>query len=121
MGGPPGARREAASVVARYQQMGAGMWLLCPCRSVNGRNAVLVPVAQTHIRRHEDERWPSHHAPCCDFYRDPAEQNLIPGSYVGSVERPLHLARRFGRQSKGWIGALSQTLTQIAGRGSRAS
>ena len=50
--------------------------------------------------RHEDERWPSH-APCCDFYRDPAEQNLILGSYVGSVERPLRLARRFGAAEQG--------------------
>jgi len=32
-GGTPEARREAASVVARYQQMRAGMWLLCLCRS----------------------------------------------------------------------------------------
>lgn len=94
-GGTPEARRAAASVVARYQQMGAGMWLLCPCRSVSGRNAVLVPVAQTHVRRHEADRWPSH-APSCDFYRDPAEQNLLVGSYVGPVDRPFSLARRFG-------------------------
>ena len=93
--GTPAARRAAASVVARYQQMGAGMWLLCPCRSVSGRNTVLVPVAQTHIRRHEDDRWPSH-APSCDFYRDPAEQNLLVGSYAGPVDRPFSLARRFG-------------------------
>jgi hypothetical protein len=38
-GGKPEARSKAAAVVARYQQMGAGMWLLCPCRSVSGPKA----------------------------------------------------------------------------------
>jgi len=32
------------------------------------------------------------------FLRDPASSIL--GSYVGSLERPFSLARRFGRQSK---------------------
>lgn len=88
-------RVAAAAVVRRYQQHGAGCWILCDCRPVADRPPALVPVSQTHIRRHQDARWPAHDI-ACDFYRDPAEQLVITASYTrDAAERPLRLARAF--------------------------
>ncbi len=53
-----------------------------------------MPVAQTHLRRHQDERWPSHDDGC-DFYRDAGEQRLLTASYAPlPFNRPLRLIRR---------------------------
>jgi hypothetical protein len=41
-------------------------------------------VAQTHIRRHQDERWPVH-SDACDFQHEPAEQRTIVDSYSAAA------------------------------------
>ena len=89
-------RAAGAAIVGRYQQLGAGYWFLCDCRPEAERPPALVPVLQTHIRRHhEDARWPAH-AAACDFYRDPVEQLAITASYARpTAARPLRLARAF--------------------------
>lgn len=95
-GGRAAARATAAPVVAHYQQLGGGQWFLCGCRPEAERPPALVPIAQTHIRRHEDARWPPH-CETCDFYREPDEQRAITGSYAQpAVDKPLRLARAFG-------------------------
>ena len=81
-------------VVARYQTLGPGRWLLCDCRPGAERPPALIPVAMTHIRRHDDERW-SRHAEGCEFDREPEEQLAITASYRRSKQRPFRLARRF--------------------------
>ena len=96
-GGRADARAAAAAVVARYQQLGAGHWFLCGCRFNAERPPALVPVSQTHIRRHEDARWPVH-CETCDFYREPGEQRAITASYAPpSAGKPLRLALPLGR------------------------
>lgn len=97
-GGDAQDRAAAAAVVARIQQLGAGHWFLCDCRPGAERPAVLVPVAQTHIRRHEDApRWPAH-SEACDFYREPQEQRLVTASYASpSTDKPMRLALPLGR------------------------
>ncbi len=96
-GGQAEARAAAADVVGRYQQLGGGRWFLCACRPGAERPPVLVPVSQTHVRRHEDGRWPLH-GEACDFYREPAEQRSVTASYAPpSVDKPLRLARPLGR------------------------
>ena len=47
-GGQPEARAAAVPVVRHYQQLGAGSWFLCDCRSGAPRPPALVPVAQTY-------------------------------------------------------------------------
>jgi len=51
----PAARAAGAAVIRRYQHAGAGHWLCCDCL---GGSAVLlpvlVPVAEAHLRRHQD-------------------------------------------------------------------
>lgn len=95
-GGEAQARADAALVVARYQQMGGGMWFVCGCREDGGRFPVLVPVSQTHIRRHEDGIWPGHDE-ACDFFRDPEQQCAILRSYRReSGNDAIRLARAFG-------------------------
>ena len=37
----------------------------------------------THIRRHEDTRWPVH-AETCEFFREPEEQLVLTASYLRS-------------------------------------
>ena len=93
-GGSFAARLDAIRVVARYQQHGSGMWLLCDCRPDAARPPALIPVAMTHIRRHDDARWPAH-AETCDFFREPEEQLVITASFLRSRSRPFRLARRF--------------------------
>ncbi len=96
-GGRAEARTAAATVVGRYQQLGGGRWFLCCCRPGAERPPALVLVSQTHIRRHDDGRWPLH-GEACDFYREPAEQRAVTASYAPpSVDKPLRLARPLGR------------------------
>lgn len=96
-GGRPQDRAAGALVVARYQQLGSGHWFLCDCRGGAQRPPALVPVAQTHIRRHEDQRWPVH-CDDCDFYRDQDEQRALTASYARpSAGKPMRLARPLGR------------------------
>jgi len=96
-GGRAAARAAAAPVVGHYQQLRGGQWFLCGCRPEAERPPALVPVSQTHIRRHEDARWPVH-CDTCDFYREPDEQRVITGSYAPpAVSEPLRLARPLGR------------------------
>ncbi|WP_158931460.1 hypothetical protein [Acidisphaera sp. S103] len=95
-GGQPKAREAAAEIVRHYQQLGAGSWFLCDCRPGAVRPPALVPVAQTHIRRHQDDRWPVH-SDACDFQREPAEQRGIVDSYsAAAANRPLRLVRPVG-------------------------
>jgi hypothetical protein len=98
--------------VARYQQMGAGMWLLCPCRSVSGRNAALVPVAQTHIPAARRRTVAKPRALLRFLPRSSRAASWE--AMWGRLNGRSALRGGLGRQSKGWIGALSQTLTQIA-------
>jgi hypothetical protein len=109
-GDQPAAREAAAPIVRHYQQMGAGSWFLCDCRAGTERPPVLVPVAQTHIRRHEDERWPVH-SDACDFWRDPAEQRAILDSYTAAAtKRPLRLVQPVGTASPAMVpGEVSQS------------
>ena len=72
-GGRLADREAAAPIVRRYQQLGIGSWFLCDCRLGVERPPALVPVSQTHIRRHQDDRWPVH-CDGCDFQRDPVDQ-----------------------------------------------
>ncbi len=98
-GGQPEAREAAVPVVRHYQQLGAGSWFLCDCRPGAERPPALVPVAQTHIRRNQDERWPVH-SDACDFQREPSEQRAIVDSYTaGAAHRPLRLVRPVGAAS----------------------
>ena len=98
-GGRPKAREAAVPIVRHYQQLGAGSWFLCDCRPGAARPPALVPVAQTHIRRHQDDRWPVH-SDACDFQREPAEQRAIVDSYsAAAAHRPLRLVRPLGAAS----------------------
>ena len=98
-GGQPEAREAAVRIVRHYQQLGAGAWFLCDCRLGGQRPPALVPVAQTHIRRHQDERWPVH-SDACDFQRDPAEQRAIVDSYsAAAAYQPLRLVQPVGTAS----------------------
>jgi hypothetical protein len=98
-GGQPKAREAAVEIVRHYQQLGAGSWFLCDCRPGAERPPALVPVAQTHIRRHQDDRWPVH-SDACDFQREPAEQRGIVDSYsAAAAPRPLRLVRPVGAAS----------------------
>ncbi|MGC9272203.1 hypothetical protein, partial [Acidiphilium sp.] len=75
-------REPAAEIVRRVQDSGPGHWILCDCLGTAGedRPPALVPVASKHIRRHANERWPSH-APDCDFFREPEEQKRLTASF----------------------------------------
>jgi hypothetical protein len=98
-GGQPKAREAAVEIVLHYQQLGAGSWFLCDCRPGAERPPALVPVAQTHIRRHQDDRWPVH-SDACDFQSEPAEQRGIVNSYsAAAANRPLRLVRPVGTAS----------------------
>lgn len=93
-GGAETARMAAMPVVARYQAQGAGRWLLCDCQPGAARPPALIPVAMTHVRRHDDPRW-ARHAQGCDFNREPAEQREVTESHRRAQARPFRLARRF--------------------------
>lgn len=96
-GGRADARADAAAVVARYQQRGAGCWFLCDCLPGAERPPALVLVTQTFIRRHGDTRWPAH-CESCDFYQEQEEQRLITASYARpSANKPLRLALPLSR------------------------
>ncbi|MBN9560438.1 MAG: hypothetical protein J0H14_06865 [Alphaproteobacteria bacterium] len=92
-GGSAEAREAAAAVVRRCQQRRGGDWFLCDCLPGAERPPALVPVSQTHIRRHQVTRWPVH-CDTCDFYREPDEQREVTASYsAAAASRPLRLAR----------------------------
>ena len=98
-GGQPKAREAAVQIVRHYQQLGSGAWFLCDCRPGAERPPALVPVAQTHIRRHQDSRWPVH-CDTCDFQREPSEQRAIVDSFSAeAANRPLRLVRPVGAAS----------------------
>ena len=63
--GAEGARLRGAEVVRRHQQQ--ARWFFCDCRPDQTRPPVLVPVAESHVRRHGEEPWASH-TPACDFF-----------------------------------------------------
>ena len=77
----PGQRAAGAAVVRAWQHRGVGSWFLCDCLGDDRRPPALVPVAESHIRRHQDYPWPQH-AEDCDFARDPAEQRRLTRSYA---------------------------------------
>ena len=91
--GSEGARLAGAEVVRRHQQR--GRWFLCDCRPGSAQPPVLVPVAESHIRRHGEAPWASH-APGCDFFLDAAEQGVLLRTYhQASALDGLRLLRRF--------------------------
>lgn len=103
-GGTGAARMAAMPVVARYQAQGAGRWLLCDCQPDAARPPALIPVAMTHVRRHDDPRW-AQHAEGCEFNREPDEQREVTDSHRRTEVRPFRLARRFTPM---WTGAFKR-------------
>ena len=102
-GGQPKGREAAVPVVRHYQQLGSGSWFLCDCRPGAERPPALVPVAETHIRRHQDQRWPVH-SDACDFQREPAEQRAIVDSFsAAAAHRALRLVRPIGTVSPAMV------------------
>ena len=97
-GGDPHVRQDAARIVQHHQQIGTGRWFLCDCRPGARHPPALVPVAQHHIRRHVDARWPPH-VETCDFFRDPEDQRAITASYAAPDEREWRLARLLGNDT----------------------
>jgi uncharacterized protein YjiS (DUF1127 family) len=92
----PQARTEAAAVVRRYQHREAGMWFYCDCLPDGQRPAALVPVDESHIRRHCEMPWPAHDEEC-DFFSEPAEQHAATRSYRRPVDGiPFNLIKSFG-------------------------
>ena len=89
-GGSVLARRAAAPIVQHHQQISAGRWILCDCRPDAPRPPVLVPVAQHHIRRHEDALWPAH-AEACD---SSARSSSADRRQHGAARPPADLARQ---------------------------
>lgn len=71
-------------MVRQVQTTGRGCWILCDCRPAADRPPALVPVAETHIRRHLQAGWPQH-AEACEFFREPVDQAVVSASY-----RPIH-------------------------------
>jgi hypothetical protein len=91
----PGARPSGAAVVRAYQRVGAGHWFLCDCLKSTPPPA-LVPVLESHIRRHHELPWPEHD-PDCDFFRDHLEQRHIARSFSRKLDgRPVPLVSRIG-------------------------
>ena len=110
----PAARAAGTAVVQRYQHAGAGHWFACSCLGPGVRPPVLVPVAEAHIRRHQDPPWPAH-AEECDFHRDPDEQRLVAASYA----RPRRgdLVRLVGKLRAGEPPALMELRGRSYARG----
>lgn len=104
-GGAAEARAAAAGIVRRLETSGPGYWFHCDCRPDAERPPVLVPVAETHIRRHEAAAWPSH-AVTCDFFREPPEQAELTRSFARLARRGLCLVRP-------WAGATCDVLDEV--------
>jgi hypothetical protein len=83
---------------------------LCDCLA-SWPPPILVPVSESHIRRHHTPPWPDHD-PDCDFFRDHLEQRVIARSF----------ARRDNGRPASLIGRLSETgmeteaVPRVAGR-----
>ena len=93
----PAARPAGAAVARRYQHAGPGHWLAYPCCGPGGPPPVLVPVAETHVRRHVEGDWPEH-AVWCDFYREPQDRAAVSASHRCQAEggTTLSLVRGYG-------------------------
>ena len=90
------ARPAGERVVRQRQPERGGQWFACDCLGPVPFPPVLVPVAETHVRRHVEGSWPQH-AEDCDFFREAAEQHAISASFARC--RPtgrLRLVRGFG-------------------------
>ncbi|HTU56469.1 MAG TPA: hypothetical protein VMF62_21090 [Acetobacteraceae bacterium] len=79
-GGSAAARADAIPVVRRVQPTGRGCWILCDCRPAAERPPALVPVMETHIRRHVQAGWPPR-AEACEFFREPVDQAVVSASH----------------------------------------
>ncbi len=93
-GGTAAARADAIPIVRRLQSTDRGFWILCDCRPAAAKPPALVPVSETHLRRHVTDNWPQH-APSCEFYREPAEQVEISASYRPLPKPQVRLLRSF--------------------------
>ena len=90
------ARPAGERVVRQRQAQHGGQWFACDCLGVVSFPPVLVPVAETHVRRHVEGPWPQH-AEDCDFFREAADQPAISASFERSEPTGgLKLVRRFG-------------------------
>jgi hypothetical protein len=90
------ARTDGARIVREHQGARGGQWFACDCRGSACPAPVLVPVAETHVRRHIEPPWPEH-AEWCDFYREPEAQRAISASFRRpSLDGRLRLVRAFG-------------------------
>jgi hypothetical protein len=71
-----------AAVVPTHQHTGPGVWFLVRLTGLVAA-PILVPVLESHIRRHPMVRppWPDHD-PDCDFFRDHREQPVIARSFT---------------------------------------
>jgi hypothetical protein len=92
-------------IVRRPGTTGPGYWALCDCRPDATRPPVLIPVAETHVLRHEMAGWPEH-AVTCDFYREQREQAELTKSFAPLPKRGLRLVRP-------WTDATSEVLDQV--------
>ena len=93
-GGSAAARADAIQVVRRVQTTERGCWILCDCRPAAERPPVLVPVMETHIRRHVQAGWPPH-AEACEFFREPVDQAAVSASYQPIHRSQVRLVRSF--------------------------
>ena len=93
-GGTAAARADAIPIVRRLQSTDQGFWILCDCRPAAAKPPALVPVSETHLRRHVTDNWPQH-APSCEFYREPTEQVEISASYRPLPKPQVRLLRSF--------------------------
>ena len=98
-GGSSAARADAIPFVRRLQTTDRGFWLLCDCRPAVTKPPALVPVSETHLRRHVTDNWPQH-AVSCEFYREPAEQVEISASYRPLPKPWVRLLRSFDVSSE---------------------
>ena len=89
------ARLAGMQVVRVRQPERGGQWFGCDCLGQIRVPPVLVPVAETHVRRHVEGPWPEH-ADDCDFFREPAEQRAISASFARvEPSMKLNLVRSF--------------------------
>lgn len=75
----------------------------------------LVPVSETHLRRHVTDNWPQH-AVSCEFYREPAEQVEISASYRPLPQRRVRLLRSFDVSPAAPLSGARHRRRRIAGR-----
>ena len=93
--GVQAARDAGARVVREHQGGFSGQWFACSCRGGALPPPVLVPVSETHIRRHVEGAWPEH-AEWCDWFREPKAQRAVSASFRRpSREGSLGLVRAF--------------------------